>query len=101
VTSSEITLAAAGGSTTGRLYIRGSGGVRTVDQSANDEIFAASGAYIEFENLKFTNSNGTKTNGRAFTFTSTGIYWFTHCIFGDQTNQLLTAFVRNAAGNQE
>lgn len=68
--------------------IAGSGGIKTVDQSADAANFGeTTETDIHVANLKFTNSNGSSTsNSRGYR--RDGNLFARNCIFGDSTNQL-------------
>ncbi len=93
--SSNITISVAGDATN-RITLRGaSGAIRTITQTANDRIFIMSAADWFFDNLKFQNSNGTKTATEAFRMNSAGLFSWRNCEFGDVTNTLLYGILRN------
>lgn len=96
--SSVITGNCSGDTTNGRITWRGkSGSVRTLTQSSNANHFNSTGTanptLWRFQNLKFTNSNGTKTAAIALAANG-GDWMFLDCIFGDATNRLLSALTR-------
>ena len=74
-----------------RCTIAGSGGIKTVDQSADAANFGETTiSNLYLANLKFTNSNGSSTaNSRAYH--RNGHILAYNCIFGDSTNQLYYA----------
>ncbi len=82
------------------LIIRGlAGSKRVINQSANTYSFRTAAGNWSLENLKFTNTNGTKTAAAALSNTFGGsIPTAIDCIFGDATNQLLTAFNPGTGG---
>jgi hypothetical protein len=85
-------------STDGMPVIKSDGTRRTINISINDEIFGFGAAIpIKFENLKFTNSNGTKTSAYLANYSNNATPWFHDCVIGDATNQLLGTHVRVAA----
>lgn len=64
---------------------------RVINQTANAIVIGSTGG-VTVRNLKFTNSNGTKTNAfGADCGSPDAFYLFVNCVFGDATNQLLSA----------
>jgi hypothetical protein len=87
-------LGANGDTTDGPIIVDTDGPIRTITQSANDEILnnSTNGRTMwRFRNLGFANSSATKTN--AFAMRSGGNMMtdivFEGCVFGDETNSLL------------
>jgi hypothetical protein len=68
---------------------------RVITQTANAGIFTGGTGMWIFSNLKFANSNATKTS--AIALTPTGQHVAINCIFGDGTNTLLDGVL--ASGN--
>lgn len=99
--SSAILAIAAGDTTTGWITIQGSAEGRVMNQTASANHFTSNDFdqpnYLVFKNLKFTNSNATKTNAIVANAKS-GKWMFRACIFGDATNTLRRA-VSLAAGS--
>lgn len=87
-----------GSATAGYITWRGSSGsIKSITQSANASHFQSTGAnnptLWHIKNLKFVNTNGTKTSARAF-YMGEGVYFFQDCIFGSQANTIKTALAR-------
>ena len=68
---------------------------QTVDCSAsNTHNFQSSGGNV-FRNIKFTNSNATKTSGSGYRIAANGTSVFVNCEFGDATDKLYNATSRS------
>lgn len=103
LTTSAISGATSGDATTGPIIIRGATAGIVMNQTGSANHFASTAAsnptFWKFENLKFTNSNGTKTNAIAFNM-NTGQFTLNNCSIGDVTNTLATGLGR-AGGTPE
>ena len=90
--SAVITLGTSGDTTSGHITIEGDSTTshRVITQSGSARHFTASTInYIQFKNLKFANSNGTKTNAQTLYHSGSIAGWrFVNCIFGDATNKI-------------
>lgn len=91
--SSVITTTLDGNTTDGYITIQGSAEGRVMNQTANASHFNINTVtgYWLFKNLKFTNSNGTRTSACFVGFAPVAV-WET-CIFGDATNKLYRGIV--------
>ena len=93
--SSAITFAnSAGNSTEGPITVRGSVPHKVVTQTANAAVFSSATYHKDgwfFENLKFQNTNGTKTSAVGLRLYGDTTYYYRNCIFGDSANRLLSA----------
>lgn len=97
ITATAITCGVSGDTTSGPITVRGASSAThpTITQGANAAIFSFNNInYWRFENLKFANSNATKTLAAALSLRSLGMT-AENCIFGDATNKLLTAALRS------
>ena len=66
--------------------------LRVINQTANAATMTGTGSII-VRNLKITNSNGTKSNAVGVDASNPDEYFiFQNCVFGDATNQLISAF---------
>jgi hypothetical protein len=72
---------------------------RVINQESNagNFNFDSVANYVLFENLKFTNSNATKTNAVAIGG-RTGPVKAVNCVFGDSTNKISIAIIRTGGG---
>lgn len=71
--------------------IFGSGGIKTIDQSADAACFGESVERdVYLSQLKFTNSNSSSTSS-SIAYKRNGDIFAVNCIFGDATNQLYSA----------
>lgn len=91
--SSVITTTLDGSTTDGYITLQGSAEGRVMDQTANASHFNINTVtgYWRFKNLKFTNSNATRTSA-CFVGSAPVVNWET-CIFGDATNKLYRGIV--------
>lgn len=92
LSSSGITLGVGGDTTSGPVIIEGDSvsSHALISQGANAAIFSIGTlSYIKIRNLKFQNTNGTKTNARGIDFSGSAVaVEIDNCIFGDATNTL-------------
>ena len=82
------------------MEVRGaSGAIRVINQTANTYCFGNRSTYQVLSNLKFTNSNGTKTAANGVVSGTGGSpAYFIDCILGDATNQLLHGITHTSGG---
>ena len=103
--TSVLTWSAAGTNTSGGGLVRFLGGTDgtyyVINQTASAACISGPLFSCFVQGLKFTNSNGTKTNAFGWLFTSgtAGETIFHDCIFGDATNTLQSAFSMTQAPN--
>lgn len=99
LTTSAIVGNVSGDNIYGPIVLAGTSEGIAMDQSGSANHFSSAGAAnpnMWFgKNLKFTNSNITKTNAVAFNM-SGGNFEFQTCIFGDSTNRLFSGLRRAA-----
>lgn len=96
--TSVISGASNGDVTNGLIrWIGSSDSIKTIIQSENSNHFNSSATgtptYWGFENLKFENSNATKTNAIAIN-ASAGTFFVKNCVFGSNPRALLHGFYR-------
>ncbi len=98
LTSSTITLGASGDTTTGLIILEGDSAstLSVISQGANAACITSSTRnYWKIRNLKFQNTNGTKTSARGIDFSGNLTNWeVENCVFGDVTNTLLNGVCR-------
>lgn len=100
MTTSTITLGVSGDVTSGKIIIEGdsTSSHAVLSQSANVPIITSGArSYYVIRNLKFQNTNGTKTSARGVDFSGSFNDWeISNCIFGDSTNTLRMGIERTA-----
>lgn len=99
ITTNAIPYQCSGGGTNMPLALKGDSAStrRVCDQSANDAHFTASSSLrLVFENIQFTNTNGTKTSANVFSLSASATYVAKNCVFGHATNSIRSACTRTS-----
>lgn len=97
--NTALVFGAAGSLADGFIVLRGMAGAkRIINQTTNTDCITCQNIWHSYENLKFTNSGGTKTLSRGIKG-NLGTAYNTHvhdCIFGDPTNKLTNGIAQGS-----